>query len=284
MLRSLNSGVSGIQQFQGSLDVIGNNIANANTTAYKSARTDFSDAFSQTLQLSSSGGSGNSGVAGKQVGAGVTTAAIRSLFSQGAVTSTGIQTDLAISGEGFFVVRDTISNTEYATRAGDFRMDENGYLVTNSGLRVQGYNDSALSTIGDVKIDASDRPVTADPNATIVAFSINPDGMVNVRLSDGTAYNRAQVLMQGFRSPEALLKQGDNLFSGMSSAGPIGSTLLAPGASGLGQIKAGSLELSNVDLANEFAKLITAQRGFQASARMITTSDEVLQELVNLKR
>jgi len=283
MLRSLNSGVSGIQQFQGSLDVIGNNIANANTTAYKSARTDFADAFSQTLQLSSSGASGNSGVAGKQVGAGVTTAAIRSLFSQGAMTSTGIQTDLAVSGEGFFVVRDTISDTQYATRAGDFRLDENGYLVTNRGLRVQGYSDSALSTIGDIKIDGSDRPSTADPNASVVAFSINPDGMVNLRLSDGTAYNRAQVLMQGFRSPEALLKEGDSLYSGLSAAGPVGSTLVAPGTTGVGQIQAGSLELSNVDLANEFAKLITAQRGFQASARMITTSDEVLQELVNLK-
>ncbi|HEY1171664.1 MAG TPA: flagellar hook-basal body complex protein [Verrucomicrobiae bacterium] len=284
MLRSLNSGVSGIQQFQGSLDVIGNNIANANTTAYKSARTDFSDSFSQTLQLSSAGTSGNSGVAGMQVGSGVTTAAIRNLFSQGAMTRTGIQTDLYVSGEGFFVVRDTVSDTEFATRSGDFRLDESGYLVTNQGLRVQGYSDSGLATIGDIQIDGSGRPATSDPNATITAFSVNPDGIVNVRLSDGTEFSRGQVLLQNFQSPQALLKEGNNLYSGLSAAGPLSATPTVAGTNGLGKIQAGALELSNVDLANEFAKLITAQRGFQASARMITTSDEVLQELVSLKR
>jgi len=284
MLRSLNSGVSGIQQFQGSLDVIGNNISNANTTAYKTARTDFSDSFSQTLQLSSSGTSGNSGVSGMQVGSGVTTAAIRNLFSQGAMTRTGIQTDLAVSGDGFFVVRDTVSDTEFATRSGDFRLDESGYLVTNQGLRVQGYSDSGLTTLGDIQIDGSGRPSTSDPDASLVAFSINPDGIVNVRLSDGTEFSRGQVLVQGFRSPQALLKEGNNLYSGLAAAGPVSSAPTTPGTNGLGKIQAGALELSNVDLANEFAKLITAQRGFQASARMITTSDEVLQELVSLKR
>ncbi|MEW6302709.1 MAG: flagellar hook-basal body complex protein [Verrucomicrobiota bacterium] len=284
MLRSLNSGVSGIQQFQGSLDVIGNNIANANTTAYKTARTDFADSFSQTLQISSTGTTGNSGTAGMQVGAGVTTSAIRNLFSQGAMTRTGIQTDLAVSGDGFFIVRDTLSNTQYATRAGDFRLDESGYLVTTQGLRVQGYSDSTLATIGDIQIDGTGRPATSDPNATVVAFSINSDGAVSVRLSDGSEFTRAQLLLQGFRSPQSLLKEGNNLYSGLSAAGPFGTTLLAPGTNGLGRLQAGALELSNVDLANEFAKLITAQRGFQASARMITTSDEVLQELVSLKR
>src|SRR5687768_9867603 len=110
MLRSLNAGVSGIQQFQAKLDVIGNNIANSNTVAYKTARTDFADSFSQTLQVSSAGSSGSAGTVSMQVGSGVTTSAIKSIFSQGAVTRTGVLSDLAISGEGFFVVRDTITD------------------------------------------------------------------------------------------------------------------------------------------------------------------------------
>ena len=98
---------------------------------------------------------------------------------------------------------------------------------------------------------------------------------------------RAQILLQRFSDPQALLKQGNNLYSGLGSAGPLGGTTPraeTPGTNGLGNIESSALELSNVDLANEFANLITTQRGFQASARIITTSDEVLQELVNLKR
>jgi len=89
--------------------------------------------------------------------------------------------------------------------------------------------------------------------------------------------------LQNFNDPQSLVKEGNNLFSGMAAAGPL-ATLSAPGSSGLGNLQAGVLELSNVDLAREFATLITTQRAFQANARIITTSDEMLQELVNLKR
>lgn len=278
MLRSLNSGVSGLQQFQGRLDVIGNNIANSNTVAYKSARTDFADAFSQTLKASSAG------TAGMQIGYGVTTAAIKNQFTQGALTRTGIQTDLSISGNGFFMVRDSVSGEEYATRAGDFRLDASGYLITNTGLRVQGYTDPGLSAQGDLQIDGNGRPATSDPAASVVAFNIDTEGRINVRLSDGTEYVRGQVLLQTFRNPQALLKEGDNLYSSINAAGPLAGGAQAPGTNGLGRVQAGALELSNVDLANEFANLITTQRGFQANARIISTSDEVLQELINLKR
>ncbi|MBE0539893.1 MAG: flagellar hook-basal body complex protein [Verrucomicrobia bacterium] len=282
MLRSLNSGVSGIQQFQGRLDVIGNNIANSNTIAYKTARADFADAFSQTLKASSTG------TAGMQIGSGVATSAIKNNFTQGAPTSTGVKTDLYISGEGFFMVQDPVSGVEYATRAGDFKVDSSGYLVTNTGLRVQGFANSGLATRGDLQIDGSGRPATSDPNASFLGYSIDNEGRINVYLSDNTEFVRGQVLLQTFRDPQALLKEGDNLYSGISAAGPLGGNASpqaeAPGTNGLGRVQAGALELSNVDLANEFASLITTQRGFQASARIITTSDEVLQELVNMKR
>lgn len=287
MLRALNSGVSGIQQFQNKLDVIGNNIANSNTIAYKAARSDFADAFSQTLQVSSASSSG-ANQPGMQVGSGVTTSAVRNLFTQGALNRTGVGTDLAIDGDGFFVVRDSVSGAEYVTRAGDFRLDTAGFLVTNKGLRVQGFTDLALTTRGDIQIEDSLRPATTAPTASMSTFSVGRDGSIHLHMSDGSEYVRAQLVMQRFSDPQSLLKEGDNLFSGIGAAGPLGGSgsplAQAPGTNGLGDIESSALELSNVDLANEFANLITTQRGFQASARIITTSDEILQELVNLKR
>jgi flagellar hook protein FlgE len=282
MLLSLNSAVSGLHQFQNELDVIGNNIANSNTLGYKSSRTEFEDSFAQTLRAASGGSTG------VQVGSGVGTGGVRNLFTQGTVSSTGLASDLAINGDGFFIVKDVVSGEEFATRAGNFRLTTDGYLVTNNGYRLQGYSDAGLTTSGDVRVDKTGMPATADPAATISGFSIDSSGKVTVTLSDNSKFVRGQVLLQSFTDPQALEKSGENLYSGLDAAGPLGGAgsrkSAAPGTTGLGDLKAGALELSNVDLTNEFASLITTQRGFQANARVITTSDEVLQELVNLKR
>ena len=288
MLRSLTSAISGLQNFQQEMDVIGNNIANVNTTAFKGANVDLADSFSETLRSSSAGSTGASGTPAMQVGLGVTTQAITNRYSQGALARTGVVTDLAVTGNGFFSVRDSVSGTEFVTRAGDFRLDGNGYLVTNTGLRVQGYNDAGLSTLGDIQIDTTGMPATSDPLSSMVSFAIDDQGKINVNLSDGSSFVRGQILMQNFSDPQSLMKEGDNLFSGIGAAGPLGGaaspTPAAPGTNGLGKIQAGALELSNVDLASEFTNLITTQRAYQANARVITTSDEMLQELVNLKR
>jgi flagellar hook protein FlgE len=282
MLRSLTSAVSGLENFQEAMDVIGNNISNVNTTGFKSGRTTFADAFSDTLRVSSGGSGTTSGSASIQVGTGVTTTAISNNYTQGPMNRTGVPTDLAISGNGFFMVRDTISNEQFATRAGDFRID-NGYLVTNTGERVQGFSDAGLSVRGDIKIDTTGMPATSDPTASIVSYAIDGQGKVNVNLSDGTSFVRGQLLMQNFTDPQALMKQGSNLYSGIASAGPLANPS-APGTNGLGVIQSGALELSNVDLSNEMANLIIVQRAFQANSKIITTSDEMLQDLINLKR
>lgn len=288
MLRSLTSAISGLQNFQQRMDVIGNNVANVNTTAFKGGRVDLADSFSQTLRSSSAGTGGSSGTSAMQIGSGVAIQAITNVYTQGALARTGVGTDLAVTGSGFFVVRDTISNNQYVTRAGDFRIDESGYLVTNSGLRVQGYSDAALTTMGDILIDTSGMPATSDPLSTLVSFAIDIEGKVNVNLSDGSQFVRGQILLQNFSDPQGLMKEGSNLYSGIGAAGPLGGatspTPSGPGTNGLGKIQSGALELSNVDLANEFTNLITTQRAYQANARIITTSDEMLQELVNLKR
>jgi flagellar hook protein FlgE len=282
MLQALTSAVSGLNAFQQEIDVIGNDIANVDTVAYKSATDNLADSFSQTLANSDLGG--DSAI---QVGLGVVTAGIYNQFTQGAINPTGVQTDMAISGNGFFVVKDPLSGSEYVTRAGDFQMDANGYLVTPGGMRVQGYTDPALTTIGDIKIDASQAPKTAAPGATMTSWSVDQTGNVDITLSDGTSYVTGQILMQNFSNPNGLVKEGNNLYGNIGVAGPLGGTAApkpaAAGTNGMGTIQSGALEESNVDLSSEFANLIQTQRAFQANARIITTSDEMLQDLVDMK-
>ena len=274
MLNSLSSAVSGLDSFQQDMDVIGNNIANINTDGFKAARVNFADAFGNSM----------AGAGAVQVGTGVFDQAITNNWSQGAVNATGVATDLAVSGNGFFVVLDPVSNTQYVTQDGSFSVNASGFLVTGGNEQVQGYSDAALSTLGSIKIDATGAPATAAPGATVASFAINSLGKVNVTLTDGTTFTRGQVLLQNFQDPQALLNQSGNLYSNQVNAGPMTATPVAPGSNGLGQIQSGYVEISNVDLSSEMANLITAQRGFEANSKIVTTSDEVLQTLVNMKR
>ncbi len=278
MISSLHTGVTGLNQLQRKLELIGNNVANINTLGYKADRMDFADTFSRSLN-----GTGASSTS--QVGTGVGMSGVRKLFTQGSIVSDQSPTDLAIAGEGFFVVRDPVSNETFATRAGNFKED-GGYLVTDAGMRVQGYSDSTLKTVGDIKIDKTGMPATSDPNAEIQKWSFGSDGKLSMALTDGSQFVRGQVLLQQFKDPTALRKEGGNLFSGLDKAGKLdwSANPGLPNQNGMGAIKANSLEMSNVDLATEFTNLITVQRGHQANARIITTSDDILQELVNLKR
>jgi len=150
----------GIKQFQTSLDAIGNNLANINTIGFKGARVDFSDTLAQTLRAPTPDTGATSGTSGMQLGNGVQVAAIKNQFTQGAIKQTGVRTDMAVTGAGFFLVKDPTTSELYASRAGDFREDKNGFLVTNDGYRVQGLNKQApaytatqKTEIGDIKLD-----------------------------------------------------------------------------------------------------------------------------------
>jgi flagellar hook protein FlgE len=274
MLTSLSTAVTGLNSFQQDMDVIGNNIANINTDGFKAGIVNLADNFSDTLQ---------SATGPIQIGTGVYNQAITSNWTQGAVNATGINTDLAISGNGFFVVQDPVSGSQYVTQDGSFSVNAGGFLVTAGGQQVQGYNTAAGGAIGPIKIDATGAPATAAPGATVASFAINSQGQINVTLSDGTTFTRGQVLLQNFQDPQALISQSGNLYSNMANAGPITATPAVPGTNGLGQIQSGYLEISNVDLSTEMANLITAQRGFEANSKIVTTSDELLQTLVNMK-
>lgn len=275
MLNSLNTAVSGLQQFQQRIDVIGNNIANVNTVAYKNARTTSADAFSNTLR--------DAVGSGIQIGTGVATSDISSVFTQGDPTYTGKLTDLAISGEGFFTLRDPGSGAVFASRDGTFHFDTEGYLVNGQNLRVQGFTDAGLTQRGDLKMDLTGAPAGTPPEAQIASYRIDGQGRLKLTLDNNESFVRGQVLLQNFNSPQSLSKQGNNLYSNLAAAGPLAQTGV-PGTGNLGDIEAEHLESSNVDLAGEFSSLIAAQRGFQANSRIVTTSDEVLQEVINLKR
>ncbi|BET66052.1 flagellar hook-basal body complex protein [Opitutales bacterium ASA1] len=330
LIGSLNSGISALRNFARGLEVIGNNIANVNSTAFKGSRTKYTDSFSQYLRqpaASPSDGNGSNSPAA-QIGLGVQIAGIQTSFLQGGVQQTGQNTDLAISGNGFFQVRNSQSNQFFATRAGDFRVDDRGYLTTNDGYRLQGLAggymtyEAELDTdgelvitgtfvpadeVGDLRIDfdasfANGRLTNStgdtsearlreilDKVPKMTAYSFLGNGNLNVQLSNGESFVGGKVLLMNFSDPTALVREGANLFSGFDAAGVIGGVQMteennSPGNSGYGVILGGALELSNVDLTEQFAEMITTQRSFQAGSRIITISDEVLQEVVNLKR
>jgi flagellar hook protein FlgE len=277
MIGSLQTGVSGLQQFQEDLQVIGNNIANVNTTGYKSASMDFEDQFSQSL----ANGSTNP----MQIGEGVTSSAINSNYTQGTINTTGVTTDLAVNGAGYFLVKDTSTGLTYATRDGGFNLDANGYVLDANGNRVQGLM-GASTTPTDLQINSTAAIAALNnttPGVTLASYTINTNGQITAKLSDGTSGVIGQFVLQNFANPQALVKQGGNLYSFSANAGPL-ATPGTPNSGGLGQIQSGALESSNVDLASQMASLITAQRAFEANAKIITTSDEILQDVVNLKR
>ncbi len=289
LIGTMDSGVSALRTFQKGLEVIGNNIANVNTTGFKGSSAKYSDSFSNILQASSPAPSGGGGSSTPTigVGTGVTLAGVGTNFSQGSLSSTGNNTDLGISGNGYFIVANPTDASTYATRAGDFRMDSQGYLVTAQGYRVQGLTGGVSgtppATVGDIKLG------TPPAGTQLQSFSIDRSGNLVEFYSDGTSATTNQVLLQNFNDPAALTSVGNGLFGTMTSAGPVsGSVTLsaasnAPNANGLGAIQAGTLELSNVDLTQQFSDLITTQRSFQAASHLITVSDTVLDDIVNLK-
>ncbi len=418
---AMYSGVSGLNTNAQAMSVIGNNLANNNTLGFKGARTVFSDLLSSTVF-----GSGGA----SQVGRGVGLSTVDNVFSQGTFETTSSDTDVAIEGQGFFIVKQPGDNTAYYTRAGAFRFDADGYLVNPEGFRVQGklYDtttgeliagdptdiqvqntglvdakatttmtfttnlDASSNELGAGVIDPTDTAtfnysassqvydslgqahlitafwrlvdsatnqwdtgytidgdattytgltgLTFDPdgklpdtdgdgepnpvieNITVADWgngselnqnidlvfdctqydsdsvvigqdqdgygagnltnvAINEDGTVIATYSNGTQVNIATLVLGKFKNPGGLQLAGSNLYTETSDSGTPRVGLPGPE---LGNLFTNSLEQSNVDMGQEFVKMITAQRGFQANSKIISTVDELLGELINLKR
>ncbi|GAA1137677.1 flagellar hook-basal body complex protein [Nocardioides aquiterrae] len=293
MLRSLFAGISGLRVNQTMLDVTGNNIANANTIGFKSSSTVFQDTLSQMLTTGSAAGAGLGGTNPIQVGLGVQVAATNTNFNQGSNQTTGRPTDMMINGDGMFVIQR--GNETTYTRAGAFSWDENGTLVSPGGGRVQGYQtnpDGTLATpltVADIQLPENyTKPASAGPPPVpattydLASYEIGRDGKVTCTFEDGSKQTVAQVVLADFNNPMGLARAGETSFTTTANSGV--AELGVSGEGNRGTLSPGSVEMSNVDLAAEFTNLILAQRGFQASSRVITTSDQVLEDLVNIKR
>jgi flagellar hook protein FlgE len=401
------SGVSGLRNHQVRMDVIGNNIANVNTVGFKAGRVTFQEIFSQVIRGVSSPDEDLGGINPQQVGLGMAVSSIDTLFTQGNLQMTGKMTDLALQGNGFFVLADG-GQTAY-TRSGAFDVDGAGYLIDPaSGRRVLGWiadggilppgdasnlapvritsgqslpakatsafayggNLDASASVGDKHVTSTEvidslgarhtavvtfektaanqwswsaqvgelvlgggtgtltfgpsgaltastgGPITFTPGTgadslsltpnfdglhqyassstagavsrdgygvgALVSFTIDSTGTITGIFSNDVTLPLAQVAMACFANPAGLINRGGGIYTSSNNSGvpQIG----AAGTSSRGQIAPGTLEMSNVDLSQEFTNMIVTQRGFQANSRMISTSDEMLQELVNLKR
>jgi len=257
------SGISGMRGFQTKLDVVGNNIANVNTAGFKKGRVTFQDMMSQTTRGAQAATGNRGGVNPMQVGLGSQIGSIDNIHTQGFRQTTDNALDLAIEGNGMFVLSD--GDSTYYTRAGNFYLDEDGDIVNADGYYLLDANGETLNIPEDAQ-----------------SFSISDDGAVNYVDEDGEPQVAGNIGLAMFSNPAGLEKVGSNLFLNSANAGLSG--VVTAGENGSGDIVASSLEMSNVDLAEEFTEMIVAQRGFQANTRIITTSDEILQELVNLKR
>jgi flagellar hook protein FlgE len=295
LIGTLTSGVSALKTFSKGLELIGNNIANVNTTAYKSSVASFADTFSNTLRSASV--TGDSAI---QVGTGVQFAGLTTSFTQGSLSSTGNATDLGISGNGYFVVQDS-NGKNYATRDGSFRFDTDGNLINSQGYQVLDDSGAPIQVSGLEKTGSGYQTV---PYSQLASVSIGSDGTITAFSTDGTSviYGYTYDLTVASAAPTPLtttaktvgllavsdqaklMKEGNNLYDFSSSGSSLSTDLGTAGADGLGKIQAGTLELSNVDLTDQFANLITTQRSFQAGSRLITVSDSVLEDIVNLKR
>ncbi|MGN6444391.1 flagellar hook protein FlgE [Amnibacterium sp.] len=391
MLRSLYAGISGLRAEQTMLDVTSNNIANVNTTGFKSSSVQFEDTLSQLVSAAGLSTNIKAGTNPNQVGLGVKVAGIATNLTEGSQITTGNNLDAMISGDGYFVTK-AGSQLQY-TRDGSFHWDSQGRLSTMDGALVQGWaavngklatgsapttltlptgqvspatattsavmtgnlpsdatngtqlerdvttygadgtphqlaitftadgtggwaytaNDGAgntatgtlttgsatvsgntTATVGGVTVDLSGMSgyaglstaafTSQNGNAagTLISVTMGGDGTLTGSFTNGATVPIARLAIGTFTNPEGLEKVGNSSLQETLNSGTV--RLGMAGANGFGSVIAGALEASNVDLSQEFTNLIVAQRGFQANARIITTSDQVLQELMQLKQ
>jgi flagellar basal-body rod protein FlgG len=265
-VQSLYTAATGMQAMETKLDVVSNNLANINTTAYKKVRANFEDLFYRNIKLpGAQDAQGNLTPTGIAVGLGTRVQSTQTDFSQGAFATTNAPLDVAISGRGFFMVQDPSSGQNVYTREGNFSLNRDGVLVTGS------------AQTGRV----------VQPQITIPQDALNvlisPDGLVSFNQVGNPQFQQAgQLQLATFINPEGLLKQGEGIYNETQASGS--ANLVNPGQQGAGQLQQGMLEQSNVEPVRELIDLITTQRSFELNSQAVQAGDQVLQLVANLRR
>ena len=264
MVRSLWTAATGMNGQQSNIDAISNNLSNVNTTGFKQQRVEFEDLIYQNVKLAGTPATEDTvSPVGVQMGAGAKVSATQRIMSQGSLQATGVETDMAIVGDGFFRVQQYDGSYAY-TRDGSFKIDLTGQMVNANGLRVM--------------------PEIIMPEGWIPeTIAISDDGRVSVRVADvNDPVDVGQIELYRFPNAVGLEALGDNLYKVSNASGaPIASR---PGYEGMGVTKHKFLEMSNVSVVNEMVQMIVAQRAYEFNSKAIQTSDTMLSTAVNLKR
>ncbi len=288
MMGGMYAAISGLDANQTMLNNTANDLANVNTVGFKSARVSFSDSLTQVLRGSSGATATNGGTNPLQVGLGVQVSATENEMSEGSFQSTNNPLDVAIQGEGFLRVGAgsppaVPANIDY-TRAGNLTTDTKGYLTTQSGLYLVGVNAEAGEAEGTYKPGKEPSYIQIPPGSANV--SIGQDGSVTYTNENPESKTFGQQVTAGyltlatFPNQDGLQRLGGSLWAQTANSGaPLVGT---PDTGGFGQTIGGELEMSNVNLATQMTEMITAERGYQANSRVITTADEMLQTAVTM--
>lgn len=262
MIRALFTAASGMRTQQLNVDVIANNLSNVNTTGFKRSRADFQDLMYQTLREPGAASSNQTEIpTGIQIGLGSRPAAVQRLFLQGSLQQTQNQLDIAIDGDGFFQALQPNGEIAY-TRAGAFKLDSQGRIVSSDGLPIE--------------------PEITIPNDAI-SISIGEDGIVSVlQPGNNSSQQVGQIRLVNFANAAGMSGQGRGLFRPTTASGePVEGI---PGADGLGRLTQGFLEVSNVSVVEEMVNLIIGQRAYEINSRAIQAADEMLQTATNIRR
>ena len=254
---------SGMNASLKQLDVLSHNIANAKTTGFKRSQATFEDIYADKVSFGAPG----------KIGHGSLNSDVRSMRSQGALEETGQVLDLAIEGEGMFIVGKAGNNLEtnaFFTRDGSFQLDEAGYISSSEGLRLKSL------TMGDIEVP---KTITEDGDILFLSsLSIDETGSVNAKYGEGISRVLAQIGMAQFPDISQLQENGSNLFRSTNASGAAEVTAPFTGANG--RIMSGSLEMSNINMSSELTTMIQAQQAFSGSSRLLQSETEMLRRLI----
>lgn len=267
---AFTTSLNGIANAQTELNVIANNLANAQTTGFKSSSVNFSDLVSGSAYTNP-----------KLIqGVGSRVKSIDQNFTNGSIESTGSATDLAVNGEGFFTVKNVQSGSMLYTRNGNFSVDANGFITDSTGNRVQGLAATGGAITGTTPSDLT-IPTTSSGGGHYTAVQVSTNGNITASYTDGTTQVIGQISLATFTSTSGLRQLGTQDWASTGLSGP--ATYNAPSSNGMGTILSGSLEDSNVDVSTQLVDLIQAQQYFQANSKAISTNNQMINSIMQVQ-